>query len=920
MGRNISDNFDIIYYLSFLISERNEDGCDIGEFYFRVNKVFDDIQDEEFSNYLKSIVGYIVFNDIRKEYLPIEFILNLGSLPSIDVYELILRVMVEFQDSLDLNKIKLPIRILSGIEDKRVKRIAKLYGLSDEDCWDKFDNLSDNNLVFPQIYNNIIMLGYDIDIEGKYISTYHKSIKNIISQNDEFDDSYTFLAHFSVNYKHIDEIYSLLYITRIFLDTSEVNISNKLSKIYGRLIPIESVSERLVSLNNDENLTIKFDKINLLEEAQKRLDLEIPTDKIKRIDFSEYTKSHSLIINFHALMHAGKTSEAFQIFVESYISNININKTFRLWKFINGKNWKFYKDLDSYVDAAIVLEAYCKFTHDEKQLFNLKACWRSFMNSVNVIYPSELTIKHFNNHNEKYLYFLEKICIPEIISSEASLYSSEREIKLERISICNKLLEHELNINIIEERDGLERSIAIIDGLNEVETGGLTVDQERFKIVAKSKHRNDFNRYKSFVELKLNRKSTRILEEDQSSGEHALITKPMDEGDAILVKLIHDLGDMFLKNQEFGLDYYLSMRIRHGRLIGVSRGPLERRKLVTKYSEQKRNYLDNEYWHDKYKDLLSFDSLTELNQLLSDFSHNFDKLMKNFKDSQIQIRSDDKPDGFFSIQITQGGLDVLKETIKSETTIDDFLITIIEYFLLLVKHSSEEAKYFIEKKLKQNINYEIYHLQSSINGLVTKNKCYINPMSSEIASARTELSKTLDDISTWFDISSDSQTSIRMYSMEDVVEISLARTKRIYQEFHPETISETRIEDLTFHSSALALLVDAFNIIFSNIFVHGNENNPTINIVFNKPYSVESKIIKINMLVKNEIDENFIDYDRLNKIKGEISSNQLKSRQEGGSGFHKLAALPIISNSSDIDFGYSNGSFYVDLTLSLELL
>ncbi|WP_305813667.1 hypothetical protein [Photobacterium leiognathi] len=464
------------------------------------------------------------------------------------------------------------------------------------------------------------------------------------------------------------------------------------------------------------------------------------------------------------------------------------------------------------------------------------------MTEVNVVYPSELTLEHFNGNRSKYIYFLEKICIPEVIESAANIYESEREIKLERISICSKLLEYDLNLEIIEERDALERSIAIIDGLNEVETTGLTVDQERFKIVAKNKHRNDFNRYKSFVELNLNRKKSRGIEEDKAFPEHMLITKPMDEGDAILVKLVHDLGDMFLKNQEFGLDYYLSMRIRHGRLMGVSRGPLERRKLVTKYSEQEGKYIDNEYWYHKYESIFDFDSLRKLNTSLSEFSREFDELIKNFKDNQIQVKSDDKPDGIFMIKITQGGLSVFKEAIKSDTSIDEFLTTIVEYFLILVENSSKEVKAFIESNIKKKINTEIYRLQSSLDELVRKNNVYLNPMSSEIASARTELNKTLDDISSWFNISSENQTSIRMYSMNDVIEIALARTNRIYQEFVPSIESEIKENDLKFHSSALALLVDAFNIIFSNIFVHGRSCEPTIRILFNEMYSVNSKI------------------------------------------------------------------------------
>ncbi|WDG10302.1 hypothetical protein PUN50_23295 [Vibrio campbellii] len=920
VSRGVSNNFDLIYYLSFLISERNEDGCHIGEFHYRVNKIFDDISDDSFSDYLRTIVGYIVFNDINKKYSPEDYILNLGSLPSIDVYELVLRLLVEYQEDLNLNEVKLPIRILSNINDKRIVRISESYGLSNDNYWDSSYEFNIHSLALPQVYNKLIMLGHNLDIQGEYIGRYHEANRNIVEQNDKFDDSVTFISQFSVNFKHVDELYVMLDVARVFLNVSEVNIVKKLATTYGRLVSPNEVSKIVLKYIEDKELKDKLDKIDLLERIQNNIDLSVSIDQIELMSFSNYAYSHSLVINFHALMQEGHFSEAFKLFVDPYILNPNINRIFKLRKCIQGRKWGFYKSLDSYVDASIILEAYNKFVHDEKQLFNLKACWRSFMNEVNVVYPSELTVEHFNGNSNKYIYFMEKICIPEVIGSAANLYDSEREIKLERISICNKLLEQELDIDVIEERDSLERSIAILDGLNEVESAGLTVDQERFKIVAKNRYRNDFNRYKSFVELKLNRKQNNNPDEDKGSGEHALITKPMDEGDTILVKLIHDLGDMFLKNQEFGLDYYLSMRIRHGRLIGVSRGALERRKLVTKYSEQEGKYLDNEYWYHRYIDLFNSESLIELNNHLLEFSYKFDKLIKDFKDNQIQIRSEDKPSGIFSIQITQGGLDVLKDSIKPETSMDDFLATIIEFFLILVDISSKDVKYFIDSKLKNSINYELFHLQSSIESLVKKNKCFINPMSSEIASARTELSNTLDDISAWFDISSENQTSIRMYSMEDVVEISLARTKRIYQEFSPEIITETKIKDLKFHSSALALLVDTFNIIFSNIFVHGQECNPVIKLFFSTPYSTDSKNIKLNTVVRNKIEESFIDYDKLLKIKGEIASNKLKSRQEGGSGFHKLAAMPIISDAGDIDFGYDEGEFYVNLTLSLELI
>ncbi len=71
-------------------------------------------------------------------------------------------------------------------------------------------------------------------------------------------------------------------------------------------------------------------------------------------------------------MYQERYSEAFRLFVDSYLSNTNVNKIFKLENFIDGKKWKFYKEIDSYIDAAIILDAYSNLIHDDKQLFNLK--------------------------------------------------------------------------------------------------------------------------------------------------------------------------------------------------------------------------------------------------------------------------------------------------------------------------------------------------------------------------------------------------------------------------------------------------------------------------------------------------------------------------------------------------------------------
>lgn len=914
--RNMSGEFDIIYYLSFLISERNEDGCQVSDLYRRIHTQLAKVEGDEFSIQLKNVVNYVVFNDVNNKKHPDVFLKNFHVFTAIDMYELLLRIFVEFKPLLNANEVKLPLRILTCIRDKRLGRIAYRYGLNNN--WES-DNLADSNLnslEFPQVYNELVKLGHKFESSGHYIKKYNESIQSIIRQDSNFDVSTVFLSQFSVNFKHIDEIYTLLDIPSVFLNVSEVHTVKSLSHIYGKVLlknELEDVIRKIIDIDDIDSC---LDILNLLRKNQYELDIGNIPSEMEYFEISDYIKSHTLIINFHYLIKSGYISESFRLFVDLCIVNPNVKKIFRLPSYLQGKKWKFYKDLDSYIDSAIILEAYTYFNYDEKQIFNLKACSRSFMKDVNVTQHSKLTLYHFNGHKFKYRYFLEKICTLEIIGSDANSFSNERDIKLERIAVCNLLLESELISGILEERDTLERSIAISDGLNEVETAGLTVDQNRFKSVANNLLKNDFGRYKSFMALEKSRTKHHVIEDKISSSEHMLITKPLDQGDNILVKLVRDLGDMFLKNQEFGLDYYLSMRVRHGRLMGISRGPLERRKLVTKFSEKYDKYLDNEYWFNKYNEILNFEDLVELNKILCDFSRCFDSMMRSFKNNQVQIKSDDIPDGMFFINITLSSLEIMKEDIKEETNMDEFLDYIVEYFLLLVDQSSANLKEWIESTLKKEVNNELYNLQNKIDKLIRNSSCSISPINSEITSARTELNNTLDDISAWFDISSENKTSIRTYSLENIVEISLSRTKQVYQMFDPIIREEHHTKNNEFHSSLLALLVDAFTIIFSNIYVHGLEEKAAIDVYSNITIDEESEI-NLNVIISNDIDIDIVDFDRLEKIKAELQSHKLKARQEGGSGFHKLAAMPIVLSSNDLDFGYKNDSFYVDINFSL---
>ncbi|EOC9227722.1 hypothetical protein ACJCFQ_003517 [Enterobacter hormaechei] len=916
--RDVGEDFDSVYFISFLISERNEDGCDISLLYKKWFAAIDNISDQKSKEYISDIIKYFIFNEIDKSVDPIRIYNNCSRFSVYDSYELTLRMLIE-HDALYTSKEKsLSLRILAKINDVRLFRLSASYGF--KSYCDKFqpeDFIEENYSIYPLIFNVSIKMGFELNGLKGYLSQFFEALTQIVNAGKGINDALGFVSQFSVNFKHIDEIYELMSVPSIFLNVSEIEMVNKLADYYGNKIPLEFVDnfaiENIGEKNFKKKITIleKFKKwnFNYVDDA---LIQEYEEDCIRG-----YIHSHLCVLMFYSYMESGNIPKAFEYFSEKYLLNTNISKLFKLGYWIEGKSWPYYKKIKTYVNSAIIIKAYLKDKYDEKQIFNLKACWRSFMNEVNIRKPSELQLNHFDGNFNLFVFYLKEICTSDILESDAVNFNDTRDIKIERILICEKLLALTNDHQLLMEKEILERDLAISDGLNEVETAGLIVDEVRFKSVAKIKFKNEYERYKSFLELEKGWKSSIAIEE-RTSHESSLITKPVDEGDSILLKLIHDMGEMFLKNQEFGLDYYLSMRVRHGRLIGVARGPLERRKLITKFSEDENKYLDNKFWLDKYRDHLSFEELKKLNITLCEFSEWFDSEIEYFRTNQVQVQSDEKPLGMFTITYTRSGLQLIKDTISNDLEIENFIDFIIDYFIHNIYRSSVVVKKWINYELKRRVNQRFFSLQSEVNNIIDR-QGVDKSIVSEITSARTEMYRVLDDIATWFDISSDSKKAIRTYTLENIIDISLSRTNRVYQSFSPSLKLDIKIEDLVFHGELLAIMVDALSIVFSNAIIHGKTDSPKLTIGAEIIESNEEHT-RLKISIKNPADECLIDLEKIENIRNDIKAKKLKTRHEGGSGFHKLAALSIIKNHEDLCFGYSNNEFYVDLIFTLEIL
>ncbi len=914
----VTDNsFNWVYYFAYLISERNEDGCDVDFFKFRQKSIINDITDRDFRSRINTIASYFVFDELLLNESEIKTILVFVQQYSIiDLYLLTSRILVENNYSSFLNKNKLALRILSHIKDRKLLKVKLLTEDVMEIDSDSFyigKTVESVTRLDSVLLNPLLKAGVSLSSENKFINKYIQSISSIFSQDSDFEEAVIYVRSISLNLKHIDQIYGLIQVPSSLLSQRSSYYYSALSFFYSTVASDEELENAIEALTNKKVI----DDINIIHKIEKapNLLIEDSTTWIQH-QISNFSKHYFTKLKFVELIERKEFNEAFELFVPAYIENTNLVHFFDLGELFVGKPWKFYKENKSFLDSSIILDAYLRLYNDEKQLFNAKACWRSFMIECGVRKPSELKLIDFKSDYQKYFYFLHKVCSTFNLGQDSLTYKSPREITIERIAICEKLLESESEReDLYDEIEELERQLAIADGIQEVDNVGLTVDQPRFYKEAKNKHLKSFERYKSLKALTLDMTSNNSY--NQSSDENHLFKIPKHEGYSVMVSLLYSLSDIFLKNHEFGLDYYLSMRIRHGRFIGVTRGPLERNRLLTKYSNEAQRYTDNEYWINHYKHKITNESLKTLNSTLEAFSSSIDDELTKFIEQYIQINSDEKTNGIFNIEITNFMVAIIEDSITSDTSMDEYLSYVLEAFVLSLDLCSKHMKDMISQELQYRINNKLYNLQKDVTSLL--NDYSDNALVNNIIAARTDMNNVFGEILTWFDISGENKKSIRTYTFDNIVEIGLARTKRIHQDFTPSLIIKNEKFKSHFHSNILAIMVDAFTILLSNIQEHGELQSPEITVeVINEQRIGHTSKLQVEII--NPMQEKDVNFERLDKIRNEIISEDMKAQQEGGSGFHKLIALPYIHNKNDLQFRFEDGYFKVNITFTLSLI
>jgi hypothetical protein len=528
----------------------------------------------------------------------------------------------------------------------------------------------------------------------------------------------------------------------------------------------------------------------------------------------------------------------------------------------------------------------------------------SFMYSRNYTYPSELFENSF--FEKDFLkYFLKYVCIQDVYDSSPA-YNNPDELDNERIKICNYLckIDPGKKESYVKEISVIETNALIKQGLKEVDESKIFVDTMGIWREIEYDVKELFFRGKEL--LKLSKDEIEYLFEMSSSV--LLLYHPNKDEEGTIIKFGYErdkqeeiinqphfvnfketfllIRDRFITSNEFGLDSYISMRIRHGTLLGQIRSVFEKYQLITKKSATTDQYIENDYWLSK---LGVIKTRSVISEKMNDFSDKIDTMSDKIKNSFLQIKTEDKTsNGLFDFKFDDKILIDLYE--KKFYSIDSHKAFYDSAVDCLWQRTEDNLNIIREKFANEFANNVHDWLEKMISSIEKQKKFETidtDEFLRDITACKTETTNTFEKIALWFRRSY--SNSINEFEMSLVISICLSIVNKI----HPQTpiLSPNIIIncDCIFQGKYFAFFIDIMRNILDNVIVRSELIEPEL--------SVKIDINKKGDLLEIKIENNVSESINLATMNQRIATiqyrvdnkeNDILLKKEGGSGYIKI--------------------------------
>ena len=441
----------------------------------------------------------------------------------------------------------------------------------------------------------------------------------------------------------------------------------------------------------------------------------------------------------------------------------------------------------------------------------------SFMNWLRSIKAKNLIealdyLEH--NISEEMAVSFARICNRSFIEKLFMFISNTDQVIRERIEVCNWLIRKDVGSRslIQEEMTALMHERDNNEARSVIDNTRIHVNEDMLREWYIREFSTDLFRYRRYVKAEgmLDDQASHAEELSEAEAEEFHIKGASMGADFLLFQIATKTLEVFAKDREFGLDAYLSRRIRHGTLRGWLLAPVEEvlstvPKNLAKLRAQGLDIRDD-----------------QVLQPVKGWKNQYEKKIEILRESMLQIKTKSGSDALFHINWrdprSTRHLNLLAARVRKQV-IDvapnyNMYSDILNFCWDCVEIDLERVREFLQlnwlPSIRETMKQKILGEKSTHDNINRQIYQYLN----ERISLRVNL------LSTWF---TRPESHSVVFSLDRIVKIQMKIVKDLYHGFHP--IEDIVIEtDVKLEKSLFNTFNDLMFIFFENIARHGKKD------------------------------------------------------------------------------------------------
>lgn len=560
--------------------------------------------------------------------------------------------------------------------------------------------------------------------------------------------------------------------------------------------------------------------------------------------------------------------------------------------------------------------------------------YKKYLRYRHVKRASELPV----DGNEKTRYFLSQIAVPSIITRHVLQFKSVIQVMMERIQICSNLCDFYNQKEYNDEIASLYRDIKIHELNNQVDESKIYVDVTAIKDHEIDEIRMMYDMYENAssnvtyydasslggILTKLIEMGMKVQAIDKDSNIYSLkVNSNPEEKEQtsyrknVLSQIFVEIRNQFLFNPKYGLDNYLSTRIRHGTLINKLRNYFEEYCLVT--NVENGDYGVNKYWIEtKFK--LRDKSALQCLKLFNDFSKQVDFIISEIKNEYIQCRTElvqEKTHACFDYDISYFEVYINEMLInKGIDSFESCYNEIIDYLWFHTDRCLENMRHELAKSQNKLID-ALHNLDKDINNIIAGNT-KLSDFNDAVSHCQNGIQMDVQTVSKWFKRKNIVAFDFTIPQVIDTCKSSMKRNNCDKINVIVNCDVNTELQGTYFGT-----LYDMFHDILNNVLDYETENQVggqcVINIDEEGPYL---HVVVSNPILASHEEELKKEVKIINSnLKSLLHSG--KSRDEGNSGCSKIFNAVhnhLASHDNEYINRVEDSMFIVDIKIELKPL